>query len=317
MKFSIIIASLGNRKSLLMTLDSISNLDTCDLKGELIVVINGSPINPLRFYHPNIEFKLITESKIGHSFALNTGVLNSKGDIILFTDDDAIVSKEWLKEYVIGMSDTRVGYAFSSINPKFDKKPIKDWFEIAPKSLKGLDLGKENLVFHKASKNSDPIGVNMAVSRKIFKLGLKFNEMLGPSFVTGNVGGAETLLGRQIIQIGYFGKYIAGAAVDHLIESERLSLSYLLNRKYKIGKTAIAYDFMQKNNDFVPNMLYYIKRVLRELKCASLNTLLMRRAKSKKSLLKLSRAIGSLSIYIFDRNYYESIRKENYLFSSK
>lgn len=316
--FTIIVASQCKRESLYKTIESIMKIDTSTYVGEFILVYNGTlPAPNIDFYHSSIEFNLITESSLGHSIALNTGIRKSNGKIILFTDDDAIVSENWVNGYIIGMRDENIGYSFGPINVSLNKTPPKDWNELAPKYLCGLYLGDKYINFKKIDKKNDSIGVNMAINRNILKHGLKFNEKLGPSPFTGNVGGADTLLGRQIIQNNYMCRYIPEAFVVHLVENERLSFWSLLKRKYKIGRTVLAYDFMHKEKSFTPNTYYFLKNVLKDLKEFLINAISFERIKMKKSLLKLVRSVGSLSVFVFKRDYYESIRKENYLFSSK
>ncbi len=316
MDFTIIIVSQCLRKSLYETIESIMKIDTFVYKGEFILVNNGnnSPLN-IDFYHPTIDFKIINESSPGHSIALNTGIKYSNGKIILFTDDDAIVSTNWVKDYIIGMHEEKIGYAFGPIEASLNKTPLKDWEELAPKYLSGLNLGNEFINFKCIDKNNDSIGVNMAINRNVLKHGLRFNEHLGPSPITGNVGGADTLLGRQIIQNNYMCRYIPKASVVHQIENDRLSFFYLIKRKYKIGRTVLAYDFMLMKKDFSPNTYFFLKNVLNDLKDILVNAILFERIKMKKSLLKLFRSIGSLIVFVFKREYYESIKKENYLFS--
>lgn len=315
--FSIILASLGQRNTLRKTVDSIFRIDTLNYFGEFILVINGEKNIPdLAFTHPNISFKLIREPNPGHSIALNTGIKNSKGKVLVFTDDDAIVSQNWVLEYIKAMQNQYIGYSFGPIEAVYCKSIPKDWNEIAPPYLSNFDLGKMPIDFASISRNSDPVGVNMAINREVLKYGVKFNENLGPSPITGNVGGADTLLGRQIIQLNYKGRYVPNAKVKHLIENERMTLWYLLKRKYKIGKTALAYDFMDKNKAY-PNLFFFVKGFLTELKNTIWNLVCLSRIKTKISLLKLFRSLGAISTILFNRNYYESIRKENYLFSSK
>lgn len=315
--FSIILASLGQRITLKETIDSISRINTLNYHGEFILVINGeNNIPDLTFTHPNVNFKLIREPKLGHSIALNTGIRNSNGKVLIFTDDDAIVTQDWVIEYIKAMGGRRIGYSFGPITAVYYQPIPKDWNEVAPPYLSCFDLGKLPIDFNSINRNCDPVGINMAINRKVLSHGLKFNENLGPSPITRNVGGADTLLGRQIIQLNYKGRYVPNAKVKHLVENERMTLWYLLKRKYRIGKTALAYDFMDEKNAY-PNLFFFVIGFLTELKNTILNLVCLRRIKTKMSLLKLFRSLGAISTLLFNRKYYESIRKENYLFSSK
>lgn len=316
--FSIIVASNFERNTIYETVDSIKQLDTASFVGEFILICNSnSQIRNIDFSHDSIQFKFLHEPKLGHSIAINRGIKNSCGELLLFTDDDVVLSRNWVRSYLEKFEDPRIGYLFGPISTVFEVTPPKDWSLLAPKYLSGMSLGADIIDFNEINKENDATGVNMAVNREIFKNGIIFNEGLGPSPITGNVGGADTLLGRQILQLNYICRYIPCALVYHFVEASRLSFLYLIKRKYKIGKTSLAYDFMHDASSTPPKLAYFLTSIIQNFITVMINLIMLRRVKMKISILKLARSCGSLSVYIFNRNYYESITKENYLFSSK
>jgi glycosyltransferase involved in cell wall biosynthesis len=66
---------------------------------EVVVVDNGSTDHTkeiVRGFEGRLAVKYLFENKRGIPFARNAGVMNSSGDLIVFTDDDCVADKEWL-----------------------------------------------------------------------------------------------------------------------------------------------------------------------------------------------------------------------------
>ncbi|MEH0155778.1 glycosyltransferase [Limibacter armeniacum] len=103
-KVSIIIPSHNRIDSLKELLDSILETMEHVCPFEVIVVCDGcvdgseEMVKKVAQKHP--EIKCIAKKGEGPAKARNVGVRSSRGDIIAFTDDDCLVTKEWLKQIV-------------------------------------------------------------------------------------------------------------------------------------------------------------------------------------------------------------------------
>jgi glycosyltransferase involved in cell wall biosynthesis len=104
MDLSIIICTYNGENKLPLTLESISRAalpeDSCT---ELIVIDNNSSDSTksviANFSHKSsFPVKYFFEPKKGLSNARNLGLKEALGDIIIFTDDDCIVDRNWLME---------------------------------------------------------------------------------------------------------------------------------------------------------------------------------------------------------------------------
>src|SRR5687767_9568917 len=98
MKFSIVIATYNRAADLAETLQSLSNLDVAD-SWEVVVVDNNSPDNTKETVlkvatNFPVELRYIFEKEQGRSAALNAGIRDAKGEIIVVTDDDVRVEKD-------------------------------------------------------------------------------------------------------------------------------------------------------------------------------------------------------------------------------
>ena len=75
---------------------------------EILIVDNGNSLSEdglvLKFEtYPKV--KCISEPQIGLNHARNTGIINSKANIVAFLDDDVVVSKYWAESILRGHND--------------------------------------------------------------------------------------------------------------------------------------------------------------------------------------------------------------------
>ena len=101
---SIIIISKDRRDYLVKAVESVQNLDYPSEQIEVVVVEEGDDPSPLE----GVRYVFLPRRNLGLGYARNTGVRNSKGEIIAFTDDDCIVDRLWLKELVSCFEDPDV-----------------------------------------------------------------------------------------------------------------------------------------------------------------------------------------------------------------
>jgi len=102
LKVSVIIPVYNGKKTLKQCLDSVLNQKYENY--EVIVVDNNSTDNTKKiikeFEKKNKKIKYLFEGKKGRGSARNTGEKKAKGEIILMTDSDCIVPKNWIKEMI-------------------------------------------------------------------------------------------------------------------------------------------------------------------------------------------------------------------------
>jgi len=152
--FSVVITTIGKRP-IQKTIDSVLNSSYTNF--ELIVVNDGGKINLTEK-----GFRLINQKHKGLAAARNTGIKNSKGEIIAFIDDDAIAEKDWLKKIVSSFSCPEIGGVSGKTIEYFKNKTSENFLwtcnnygliKVNPKKIEKNDF----IVVH---------GCNMAFSRK-------------------------------------------------------------------------------------------------------------------------------------------------------
>lgn len=106
---SVIIPAYNEEKYIGACLQSVVNQDFPKEKYEIIVVNNNSTDKTKEIVQKNFpKVKIIDELKKGVVFARITGINQAKGEIIVFTDADAIAPKNWLSNYYKEFSDPKV-----------------------------------------------------------------------------------------------------------------------------------------------------------------------------------------------------------------
>ncbi len=111
---SIIIPTCDRKDSLKAALDSVAGLDYPRDRYEVLVVDDGSVdgteqlVRELQARVP-IVLRYFRQEKKGLSAAKNVGIRESRGEILVFTDDDCLLEKEWLALLVKPFDSPGVG----------------------------------------------------------------------------------------------------------------------------------------------------------------------------------------------------------------
>ena len=104
MKISVVIPAYNEEKYIGRTLESVKNLELEKNTLE-ILVINGGSTDRTAEIAKSYGARVKDEPHKGIGFARQHGMLHATGDIILYTDADTIVAKDWLSNYFKAFSD--------------------------------------------------------------------------------------------------------------------------------------------------------------------------------------------------------------------
>ena len=103
MKISIILATYKRLNLLAGTLDSFRSMEKPDGNYEIIVADNeGSELtrNLVNSYAESLNIRYLRETTPGKNNAILAALETANGSLILFTDDDVVVSENWITEYL-------------------------------------------------------------------------------------------------------------------------------------------------------------------------------------------------------------------------
>jgi len=220
-----------NRAALLrQTLESVCKLripEGCVWR--VIVINNNSTDNTdqvLESFRKRLPLVTATEPEQGHTIARNLAVKLSTADLIMWTDDDVVVSEDWVWR-TVEAADRFPEAAFfgGPIRPNFPAGQ-PDWIDANWETLRGCfaerDLGDNPVVLDKTCL---PYGANFSVRGDIQRANT-FSNALGRRG-DSCVGEDELELMRRLCDQGMTGRWVHEAPVHHMITPERASAGYV------------------------------------------------------------------------------------------
>ena len=242
MRMSIIICTYNRVFLLEKCINSVLNSmidDRDDI--EIIVVDNNSTdetfykIDKINTSNGSNMIKYFLNKTQGLSSSRNLGIIKSSGELLLFLDDDALLDKNCLKNYLYYYEKFGYRCMGGKILPwpiSYSFKDLPKWFN---KSLWGafsmLDNGSNvKRVFYPYY----PYGTNLVVHRNIFEKYGYFDESLGrkKNNLVSNEE-IEFLLRLEDDDESIY--YIPYSIVYHCVQKKRLKLSFFVKRFFFQG----------------------------------------------------------------------------------
>jgi glucosyl-dolichyl phosphate glucuronosyltransferase len=175
----------------------------------------------------------------GKSNAANLAVSKARGDLILWTDDDVLVDRAWLANYVKAAQENPQALFFGgAILPWFEARPPR-WILRHMKMLEGCYAQRlvSPDVEQPVALKFLPFGANMATRRACFEK-CSFDVRIGPLERT-EIRGEDVALMESFLKQGFQGLWVHGASVQHFIPAERLTSKYVWRWFTGFGKTVI------------------------------------------------------------------------------
>jgi glycosyltransferase involved in cell wall biosynthesis len=240
MQLSVIVCTWNRRALLKAALDSIAaSALPPTLDWEILIVDNNSTDGTRslceEFVRSNpARFRYFLESRPGKSFALNTAVENSKGEVLAFTDDDVKVHPQWLAEILHTIDTWNCAGVAGKIIPVW-AMPKPPWIAsdgpYRPMAvIVNYDLGDAP-----CETTVPPFGANLAFTRQAFTQHGLYRTDIGPS-TDRKVGCEDTEFGRRVLAGGGKIVYAPCAVVYHPVEEARLHKNYFRDWYYDYGQ---------------------------------------------------------------------------------
>ena len=256
-KLTVIIATRNRCESLKDTLNSLLTQDYNDSFDYEVLVIDNNSNDKTRevveSYFPlfNGKLRYLFESKQGKSYALNTGIKESAGDILVFTDDDVIADKKWLLNLTLCFKEYNCDAVGGRVLPLYRQK-TPGWIK------KNIDLLDGPIPAHDYGERSKPyaietmvpfIGANMAITKDCFIKNGLFDTGLGPG--TPRMGDDTELFKRLKNKAIY---YCGESFVWHKIDENRTNLKYIAGWFIKSGRCGVPRKYQQRKD-----LVYYFR----------------------------------------------------------
>lgn len=241
---SIVIATKDRGEEITATIDSVLALNYDNF--EVILVDNcSSPPNQkllqaIQQQHPD-RLVYVRENKLGLSNARNSGIRHSKGEFILFLDDDAIVPPHWLQVMVQTFQNYPKAYALGGkVIARFTTPP-PDWLDQRlGVYISNFDHGNQIMPLY---YNEYPRGVNMAFRREVFSKVGYFLDCFGRKGKS-LMGYEEIELCYRLEKAGFQILYVPYAEVYHCIRGDRLNYEWFKRRFYWQGRSEGLFELM-------------------------------------------------------------------------
>ncbi|SFS54613.1 glycosyltransferase [Paenibacillus sp. BC26] len=179
----------------------------------------------------DIQVRYVYEERLGLSVARNRAIREARGEIILFLDDDAKASKDWLADIIdLFDGDPIIGCVGGKIEPAWEGSPPR-WLSRDNHSLYSILDYSDDIVEMK--EPAIPFGANVAFRMSVFDTMDAFREDLGR--VGSNLLSSEEAELIARIRTQYSVYYTPHASVLHKIPQSRISRKWLLRRIYWQG----------------------------------------------------------------------------------
>jgi GT2 family glycosyltransferase len=230
-KVTVAVCSRDRTVDLARCLDSLKHLDYPDLD---LLVVDNSPSNGaterlLRNTYPNIRY--VREPRPGLNWARNRAILEAKGEIIAYTDDDVVVDPGLIRALAIVFAEDPDVMAVTGLVVPFElETEAQILFEkfggfgrgFEPKWYRmGRGAEKGAAILH-GGAGKFGTGANMAYRRTLFdRIGF-FDPALDVGTPTG--GGGDLEMFFRVIKEGYTLVYEPDALVRHVHRRDHAGL---------------------------------------------------------------------------------------------
>jgi glycosyltransferase involved in cell wall biosynthesis len=244
MEITVILCTYNRCQSLPWALDSLAaSRLPADIVWEVLVVDNNSSdqtqaiVQDFSRRYPG-RFRYIFEPHPGKSFALNRGIQEAKGDVLVFTDDDVTVEPMWLQNLTASLNNgewagaggrTLLAHPFSPPRWLTLVGPDNLGYVLAPL----FDRGQQQCELREA-----PYGANMAFRKVMFEKHGLFRTDLGPR-PGDEIREEDTDFGRRLLAAADRLRYEPSAIVYHPIPENRVHKSYFLARFFDTGRAIL------------------------------------------------------------------------------
>jgi GT2 family glycosyltransferase len=249
---SVIVCTLDRGPEIAWTVDSLVAQDVPAGSYEILLVDNASrPENAALLREQAVAHeglvRYVREDDLGLSVARSRGLRESRGEFVLFVDDDAIAKPGWLRAYFDAFASSPGSGAFGGpISLRFEHPP-PPWFDDSLRTYVGhFDHGEKPC---QLSYEQAPRGGNMAFRRRVLEEVGGFSEHFGRK--------GRCLLSLEEIELAYRIEssswrleYVPGARVEHIVRADRFEPGWFARRIYWQGRSVGVFDVLHRGRGY-------------------------------------------------------------------
>lgn len=208
----------------------------------MVVVDNGSTDTTLAILDSFLDRLPLTiqqREKPGKNGCLNQALDTADGDLVILTDDDAIPAPDFLlawERMLAGCNDFDV--FGGCIMPRFPSALpaiLESNRAHFPELFAEIDLPEGEI------SSGQVFGPNMAVRRRVFAAGIRFDDGIGPNGAQKSYGmGSESEFCDRVARAGYRFWFNRQARVTHIVRPEQMTPDFVEGRAFRHG-AGVAY----------------------------------------------------------------------------
>jgi glucosyl-dolichyl phosphate glucuronosyltransferase len=247
---------------------------------EIVVANNGSTDDTVRVVEEASvsipgRVRLVTEKRPGKSNAVASGVAETRGEVLAFTDDDVLVADDWIAGIRRVMASGEVALVGGPVLPLYGRR-VPGWLSL--ESGEGFGRMAAPLGLLHYGHAAAPLGLRVVLGAN---LAVRRDAYLGVGGYPSHLGklrgtllsGEDHELCERIRAAGYSAVYDPAIRVRHLVPASRLTLAYFLRWFFWSGVTHAVMDRDRSPVRPERRLLGAPRHVVREFAEASAHTL--------------------------------------------
>ncbi len=255
MKLTVIIPAYNASSTIQDLLDSLSEQDYQDF--EVVVVEDCSQDDTPRLLEESRVKTLFLNKNQGPAFCRNAGASMASGDILVFTDSDCRVGKDWLKNISIRFSDDKTDAVMGRL--------VIDGSTFLGDSISCLGFPAGGSIGFDRIWKVDSAGYTHSLSTCNFAIKKNIFDKIG-GFDTSfpYPGGEDSLLAYRLVKAGFRIRYCPDIIVYH---GARSSFMDFIKWQFRRGISSFIFSGkVDKQRDFLSLRLWSTKNIVREYK---------------------------------------------------
>lgn len=234
---TVLMATHNGSATLARVLESYTQLADPPGGWRLVVIDNSSTDGVpeiLRAFLSRLPLLALHTDRRGKNVALNAGLTHVEGDLVVFTDDDAVPDKRWLCELRRAADEQAPFDVFAGAIVPIWPDAVPEWIP------RLVNLGVTYAVTP-AQTPTGPVaaqqvwGPNMAVRAGIFRDGFRFDESVGPQ-AGQYMMGSEVEFVRRLEKNGHHAWFVAEAVVGHIVRPNQVDREWIIQRAFRFGR---------------------------------------------------------------------------------
>ena len=243
-KISAILCTYNRCQSLAKALESlVASILPATVEWDVLVVDNNSNdgtrevVEGFTRLYPG-RFRYLFEPRQGKSHALNSGIREAYGEILVFLDDDVIVRPDWLWNLTAPLQNGEWAGSGGRILPA-RAFSLPRWLTLSgPYAMGGILCAHFDLGEKPGKLDRPPYGTNMAFHKKMFERYGGFRIDMGPG-PGSEIRNEDTEFGRRLMAAGESLCYVPSAVVYHEVPENRVKREFFLAWWFDYGRAQI------------------------------------------------------------------------------